>query len=220
MRDPVIIAEAVTFGYPGGASVLNNASFGIPRGGYVLVRGPSGAGKSTLLRLLCRLEDPQGGRFLLEGDPFDVIPYTQLRQRIAMVLQTPALGAGSVAEVLRLAYSFRANAHLSPPSDEELRAQLDDFRLTEVPLSQEAAGLSVGQAQRVALVRTLLLGPKVLLLDEPTSALDSESASVVLSKVRELNGQGITVIMISHSEAVPEGVSGVLRLEGGKAVLS
>lgn len=206
----------VTFAYPDGPLVLDTASLTIEAGAYALVRGPSGAGKSTLLRLLCGLEEPQSGRILFNDTPTDELVPAQLRRSVAYVQQMPTLLSGTLRENILLPFSFKANASMTPPDDEELEAGLASFLLGDLSLDARGDSLSVGQSQRICLLRSVLLQPEVLLLDEPTASLDADSARVVLDKAAELNKQGVTVIMISHSEAVPHGVTHTIRINGGK----
>lgn len=209
---PCLELEGISFAYPDGPSLLEEASFLFDQGGYYLVRGPSGSGKSTLLRLLCRLEEPQCGRLLYHGKPLDKIDPAAYRRRVAYVQQMPTLLAGPVRDNLLLPLAFKANDDLNQPTDSELQSMLDSFLLEGVSLDSQANALSVGQSQRVCLIRSLLLGPEVLLMDEPTASLDMESARVVLDKAQELKQDGMTVVMISHSEERPTGVTHEIRL--------
>lgn len=204
--------DSVTFAYPDGPTVLQDASLAVRDGDYLLVRGPSGAGKSTLLRLLCRLEEPQSGTIFFDGAPVETMAPAELRRTVAYVQQTPNLLPGTVRENLLLPFSFKANAGTAPPDDQALTQWLASFLLDGISLDSRGNGLSVGQSQRVCLIRSLLLGPRVLLLDEPTASLDAESARVVLDKAAQYNRNGVTVIMISHSETVPDGVSRIVRI--------
>jgi putative ABC transport system ATP-binding protein len=199
--------EGVTFGYPGRPELLRDASLVMEDGAYVLLRGPSGAGKSTLLRLLCRLEEPLAGRILLDGEPVDAMPPAQLRRTVAYVQQMPTLIPGTVRENLMLPFSFKANGGLVPPGDDALADRLAAFLLDGVTPDSRAETLSVGQAQRVCLIRSLLLEPRAVLMDEPTASLDRRSAEVVLAKAAELSRQGTTVVMVSHSSDDPAGVT-------------
>lgn len=211
-----IALHRVTFAYPDGPTVLEDASLLVDDGTFALVRGPSGSGKSTLLRLLCRLEEPQSGTILFNGESIDDMVPAELRRAVAYVQQTPNLLPGTVRDNLLLPFTFKANAALTPPTDEAMRSRLADFLLAGVGLDSRADTLSVGQSQRVCLIRSLLLAPQILLLDEPTASLDADSARVVLDKAVELNRGGMTVIMISHSETVPEGVTRTIRVAGRK----
>ena len=100
------------------------------------------------------------------------------------------------------------------PDDEGMRAMLDGFGL-DMPLDVEANSLSVGQRQRVCIIRTLLHEPEVLLLDEPTSALDPQSRVLVERYTESLNEKGVTILLVSHSDYTPSGAYRHIRVENG-----
>lgn len=208
--------QGVSFAYENGPTILKDASLTIDAGTYALVRGPSGAGKSTLLRLLCRLEEPQAGTILFQGTPCEEMAPADMRRSVAYVQQMPTLLEGSVRDNLLLPFSFKSNERLTPPTDADLESYLGSFLLDCIALETRADTLSVGQSQRVCLIRSLLLDPEVILMDEPTASLDIESAKVVLDKAKELSGGGMTVIMISHSEITPPGVTHIIRFDGNQ----
>ena len=214
--DAVLALDKVSFAYPGGPAVLEDASLAIEAGAFVVVRGPSGAGKSTLLRLLCRLEEPDLGRILFNGTPADAMPPPVLRRSVAYVQQMPTLLPGTVGDNLRLPFAYRANSDLTPPSDRDIQARLDELLLDGLTPDTAADRLSVGQAQRVCLIRSLLLDPGAVLLDEPTASLDAESARVVLDRTATLSRTGVTVVMISHSETLPEAATRVIEIHDRK----
>lgn len=212
--------DRISFNYPGGQDIFTDTTWAFDQGGYYLVRGPSGAGKSTLLRLLCRLEEITAGTIRYKDADMTTMDPTQLRRTVAYVQQTPTLIPGTVRENLLLPFSFQANKGLTPPSDADLADRLSSFLLDGVTLTSAADKLSVGQSQRVCLIRSLLLEPEVVLLDEPTASLDPVSAKVVLDKAVELSGLGVTVIMISHTEKTPPGVTDVIAIRGKRLVRS
>ncbi|MBF0552156.1 MAG: ATP-binding cassette domain-containing protein, partial [Deltaproteobacteria bacterium] len=117
------------------------------------------------------------------------------------IQQTPVVGSGSVRDNLLLPFSFKINADLLRPADERLRSLLDEFHLSDIGLDDLASGMSVGQKQRLCLIRSMLLSPKVMLMDEPYSALDPASANIVWDMSRRLNREnGITILMVTHSQ--------------------
>jgi len=144
--------------------------------------GPSGAGKTTLLRLLNRLDDPDGGSVLFEGRDVRHYRVLDLRQRVQSVGQVPVTFPGTVAD------------NIGPSAAELLQRVGLDSSLA----SREADRLSVGEAQRMCLARSLALQPDVLALDEPTSALDTDSKAGIEQLVRSLADSGLTVIMVTH----------------------
>jgi putative ABC transport system ATP-binding protein len=219
-EDPLIELEKVRFAYGAGEPVLRETSFQLAPGGFTRVSGPSGAGKSTLLRLIARLEEPQAGVIRFRGRPLGELAPPRLRRALQSVQQTPVVLDGSVRENLLLPFAFAANRDLRRPSDQALREHLDEVRLGELPLDVNARTLSVGQQQRLCLVRGLLLDPVLLLLDEPTSALDDESAATVDAAIGRVHRQrGLAVLLVSHKANLPEGVRPTfLRLDRGQVV--
>jgi len=162
--------------------IVENLSAVVPKGGLTVIVGPSGAGKTTLLRLLNRLDDPDEGTVLFEGRDVRDYDVLELRRRVQSVGQVPVTFPGTVAHnVGEGAVALLARVGLDP--------KLAD---------READRLSVGEAQRMALARSLALSPDVLALDEPTSALDTENKAGIERLVRELADSGLTVVMVSH----------------------
>lgn len=203
----VIELRDVSFGYNGEA-IFNNVSLSVSCGDVVIISGPSGSGKSSLLRLLNRLSDPASGDIFLNGRPLNSYKAVEIRRQVHYMQQTPLMAEGTVRDNLVLPFSFRSLRETELPTDKALRDLLDMFRLLNVSLTDSAATLSVGQKQRLAFIRALLLKPKVLLLDEPTSALDPESRSVVEEHIDRLASEKSTaIIMITHLAFNPRAVA-------------
>jgi len=208
MAENILEISNLSWKPEGGAGGLEGASFSIPKGAFVLVTGPSGGGKTSLLRLLVGLEEPAGGDIRFDGENAIDIPPTLLRRRMALLPQTPAVVDGSVRDNLLLPFSFAANSDLAPPDDAALAKLLDEFLLAGVGLADRAQTLSVGQRQRLCLIRSLMLQPAVLLLDEPVSALDAASKDAVEDAAERLClTRGMTVILVSHAGFSPRRVS-------------
>ncbi len=194
--------ERVSLWY-GGQVVFRDVSLQVEPGEFVRVVGPSGSGKTSLLRLLNRLHEPTAGRVLVDARSIAEYEVTALRRRIGYVQQTPVMVAGTVAENLRFPFRFRAAQEKSAPTSERMRELLDEFLLNDIDLAADATRLSVGQKQRVALLRTLLADPEALLCDEPTSALDAESRQIVHDALERMNvDQGISVVLVTHNDFV------------------
>ncbi|MCP9821730.1 peptidase domain-containing ABC transporter [Cyanobium sp. L1E-Cus] len=184
---------------PGGAQVLRHIDFTIAAGTFVGVVGQSGSGKSTLTKMLARLYSPGSGRILIDNYDIDKVELYSLRRQIGIVPQEPLLFSGTVAE----------NIALTDPdasSDAIVQAArlacAHDF-IMELPagyssnVGERGAGLSGGQRQRLALARTLLSKPRLLVLDEATSALDYDTERRVCDNLLD-NLKHCTVFFITH----------------------
>ena len=153
--------------------------------GLTAVVGPSGAGKTTLLRLLNRLDDSDAGVVLLDGKDVRDYDVLELRRRVQLVGQVPVTFPGTVADNLAVA---------------EPGPLLERVGLSPAMSTREADRLSVGEAQRMCLARSLARGPEVLALDEPTSALDAAAKEGVEALIRSLADDGLTVVMVTHEQ--------------------
>ena len=204
---PVLLGDSVTQ-----LQVIQDVSFSVPKGEILALMGPSGSGKSTLLRMINRLEDPTAGQISLFGTDISSLDVRELRRRVGMVFQTPALIAGTVAD--NVSYGPRLRQEDCDPGE-----YLDLVQLERDLLNRPATALSVGQQQRMCIARALANHPEVLLLDEPTSALDQTAANTVLDLVCRLNRElGLTVIMVTHlmEHARAVGTQVVLLVRGAK----
>jgi putative ABC transport system ATP-binding protein len=169
----------------------------IPAEGLTAIVGPSGAGKTTLLRLLNRLDDPDDGIVLFEGRDVRQYDVLELRRRVQSVGQVPVTFPGTVADNIGAGNSD----------------QLERVGLDPVLATREADRLSVGEAQRMALARSLALHPDVLALDEPTSALDTGSKGGIERLIRQLADSGLTVVMVTHDPAQAKMADHVVEVE-------
>jgi ATP-binding cassette subfamily B protein len=184
---------------PGGTQVLRHIDLTVPAGTFVGVVGQSGSGKSTLTKMLARLYSPTGGRVLIDHYDIDKVELYSLRRQIGIVPQEPLLFTGTVAENIALT---------DPDASSEAIVQAarlacaHDF-IMELPagystnVGERGAGLSGGQRQRLALARTLLSQPRLLVLDEATSALDYDTERRVCDNLLD-NLQHCTVFFITH----------------------
>ncbi|XVF41074.1 hypothetical protein PTKIN_Ptkin01aG0251000 [Pterospermum kingtungense] len=179
-----------------GVPILSGINVDIPKGMIVGIIGPSGSGKSTLLRALNRLWEPPSDTVFLDGHDILDLDVLALRRKVGMLFQLPVLFQGSVADNIRYGPNLRGKKL----SDEEVSKLLTLADLDSSFFNKTGGELSVGQAQRVALARTLANEPEVLLLDEPTSALDPISTQNIEDVIVKLKKKkGMTVIMVSHS---------------------
>ncbi|XP_066372835.1 protein STAR1-like [Miscanthus floridulus] len=179
-----------------GEEILRGVHLDVPRGVVMGVIGPSGSGKSTLLRALNRLWEPAPGAVFLDGADVCGLDVRALRRKVGMLFQQPAMFDGTVAYNVRYGPQLRGKKLTETEVQSLLRLADLDPTLSSKPANE----LSVGQAQRVALARTLANDPEVLLLDEPTSALDPISTQNIGDTIVRLNKtRGITTVIVSHS---------------------
>lgn len=179
-----------------GRPILKGISAEIPKGMVVGIIGPSGSGKSTLLRALNRLWEPPPHTVFMDGRDICSVDVLNLRRKVGMLFQLPAIFDGTVADNIRYGPQLRGRKL----ADNEVYKLLTLADLDSSFFNKNGRELSVGQAQRVALARTLANDPEVLLLDEPTSALDpisTQNIEDVLVKLKK--NRGMTVILVSHS---------------------
>ena len=175
--------------------LVSDISVRIYQGEVLAVVGPSGAGKSSFLRLLNRLDEPTGGAVLLDGQDYRNIAPQELRRRVGMVMQTPHLFPGTVGANL----GFGPRQQGLSLSGEQVCALLQCVGLSEYH-DRDVSRLSVGEAQRVSIARTLANVPEVVLLDEPTSALDEASARGVEETLRQIiQERRMTCVIVTHN---------------------
>jgi len=182
----------------GGVRLCENITFTVQAGERVAVVGPSGSGKTTLLRALCGLEDAVEGTVRLQGKMPEEWTWPLFRRRVILVEQKPALLDETVEEALRRPFQYRAAAN-APFPEARARELLHRLTVGADRMTQAARALSVGQQQRVCLVRALLLNPLVLLLDEPTSALDTEAIAAVEVLLNDEGAtRGLAALIVTH----------------------
>ena len=197
----------------GGAEILKDVDVLVREGETTAVVGSSGAGKSTLLRAINRLIEPTSGEVYLDGEPTSRLDPLELRRRVGMVFQVPALFGGSVAEAVL--YGARLAGKDADPG-----RLLEMVGLSASLAERDPHTLSVGQQQRVAIARALALGPEALLLDEPTSALDEGARRRIEGLVTDLKARlGLTMVFVSHDLSQVERVADrVVVLAEGKSM--
>ena len=177
----------------GEAEILRGVTFAVQAGEVFSVVGPSGAGKSTLLRTINRLVESTAGNIFLDGAPIEEIDPLELRRRIGMVFQLPALFGDTVED--SVLYGVRLAGKRA-----DVERLLGLAGLAPSLASRNPQSLSVGQQQRVSIARALALEPEVLLMDEPTSALDQVARQRIEDLIGQLNKElGLTIVVVSHA---------------------
>ncbi|EOD65890.1 amino acid ABC transporter ATP-binding protein [Amycolatopsis vancoresmycina] len=202
----------------GTLEVLRGVDLRVESGRTTCVIGPSGSGKSTLLRCVNRLQEPDSGDLLLDGESVIRSDPDALRQRVGMVFQHFNLfGHRSVLDNIVL--PLRSVKKLG----KEEAAEIARARLAEVGLADKApyrpSALSGGQQQRVAIARALAMDPEVMLFDEATSALDPELVKGVLNLMAGLAERGLTLIVVTHEMGFARSVADeVAFMDAGRIV--
>jgi ABC-type multidrug transport system fused ATPase/permease subunit len=195
----VIDLENVGFAYDADAIALNGVTLHIAAGQHVAVVGRSGAGKSTFAALLARFHDPTSGSVLIDGRDLRNCARDWVRAQVGLVLPDTVMFAGTVAE--NIAYGSAATPDQVRDAATKAAAHTFITQLAdgyETVLGPGGDGLSAGQRQRIAIARTLLRDPPIVLLDEPTAGLDPESEAEVLTGLDALV-RGRTVVLFTHS---------------------
>jgi ATP-binding cassette subfamily B protein len=192
--------ESVDFRFnPGSPDVLKNINLHIPSGTFVGVVGQSGSGKSTLMKLLARLYAPSSGRILIDSYDIHKVELYSLRRQIGIVPQDPLLFSGSVSDNIALTDPDVASEAIVRAARiacaHDFIMELNNGYSTDV--GERGAGLSGGQRQRLAIARSLLSNPKMLVMDEATSALDYDTERRVCDNLRETL-HDCTVFFITH----------------------
>ncbi len=215
---PVIALRGVTRLYPGGVTALSGVDLTVDAGEMVAVTGPSGCGKSTLLHLLAGIDSPTSGTVVVAGNDLAHLrdPSRYRREEVGLVFQfhnlLPQLSAAANVE-LPMFGTGRSSAERSARAS-ELLAEVD-LGGCEHRLPTELSG---GERQRVAIARALANEPKILLADEPTGSLDSVSTKRFLDLLGRLNGQGTTVVMVTHDSGVAAQAHREVRMRDGAVV--
>lgn len=199
----------------GSERILDGVSLDVASGETVAIVGPSGAGKSSLLRLLDRLSEPTGGTVYLDGTDYRTLDPQTLRKRVGLVPQDPALRTGTVRENVTIGPRLRGET----VSEERLADLLDAVGLAGYA-DRTTSDLSGGEAQRVAIARTVVNDPEVILLDEPTASLDSAAEAEVERLLADLLASGErTAILVTHDERQAERLADrVARMRDGQIV--
>ncbi|MGW1171913.1 ABC transporter ATP-binding protein [Streptomyces sp. NPDC002550] len=212
-----VVFEGVDFGYSGGELALSGLNFTVEAGNSLAIVGETGAGKTTIGYLAARLFDVSAGRVLLDGVDIRNLSLSTLATNIGIVAQETYLFHASVAENLRFAKPDATDAELI---DAARAAQIHDLIVGlpegyDTVVGERGMRMSGGERQRIAIARTLLRNPRVLILDEATSALDTQTERSVQQALDTL-AAGRTVITIAHRLSTTQNADEIIVLERGK----
>ncbi len=201
-------------------SALNNVNLEVSKGEFVAVMGPSGCGKSTLLNILGLLDNPTQGKFYIDGE--EVSAYTEKKRvnirkgKIGFVFQSfNLIDELNVYENVELPLIY-----IKMPKSERKRKVMEVLERMQIAHKKKhfPQELSGGQQQRVAIARAVVSKPKLILADEPTGNLDSKNGKEVMELLSELNIEGTTVIMVTHSRRDAEKAHRIINLFDGQIV--
>jgi ATP-binding cassette subfamily B protein len=216
---PTVCFEHVHFAYESDRPILHDISFAIPAGKTVAVVGPSGSGKSTLARLLFRFYDAQQGHIRIAGQDIRGVTQSSVRQAIGIVPQDTVLFNDTVE--YNIAYG-RPGASRAEVEDAARAARIHDF-IAATPkgygtlVGERGLKLSGGEKQRVAIARTLLKNPPILIFDEATSALDSANERAIQAELQS-TAQGKTTLVIAHRLSTVVDAHEILVLDAGRII--
>jgi putative ABC transport system ATP-binding protein len=197
---------------------LNDITIAINKGEYVSVMGPSGSGKSTLLNVIALLDKPSSGRYILNNQ--DVTQYSDdelakvRRENIGFVFQffhlIPRLSAAENVEMPMILAGIAVKERKQRVAQALVSVNLQDRA------SHRPDQLSGGQLQRVAIARAMIMRPEILLADEPTGNLDSKSGMEIIELLENLNHQGVTLMIITHDQALGDRAHRQIRIVDGQ----
>ena len=211
--------EHVDFAYEPARAILHDVSFEIPAGKTVAVVGPSGSGKSTLARLLYRFYDVQAGKILIAGQDIRTVTQSSVRRAIGIVPQDTVLFNDTVAYNIRYGKPDASDAEVEQAAR---AAHIHDFVMSTpkgyaTMVGERGLKLSGGEKQRVAIARTLLKDPPILIFDEATSALDSANERAIQAEIKSA-ARGKTTLVIAHRLSTVVDAHEILVMELGRVI--
>jgi ATP-binding cassette subfamily B protein len=214
-----VVFDHVDFSYDERRSILHDVSFRVPPGKTVAIVGPSGAGKSTISRLLFRFYDVTGGAIFIDENDIRDVDQSSLREAIGIVPQDTVLFNDSI--YYNIAYG-RTNATTEEVEAAAKMARIHDFVMDlpdgyKATVGERGLKLSGGEKQRVAIARTILKQPSILLFDEATSALDTHTEREIQESLREVS-QDRTTLIIAHRLSTVVHADEIIVLEKGRIV--
>ena len=209
--------EDVRFAYDEDREILHGVGFTVPAGRKVAIVGPSGAGKSTISRLLFRFYDPTGGRILIDGQDIRKVTQASVRRAIGIVPQDTVLFNDTIGYNIRYG---RIDATMEEVVEAARMAQIHDFVMSlpkgyDTQVGERGLKLSGGEKQRVAIARTILKNPPILVLDEATSALDTMTERQIQDALNRVS-ENRTTLVIAHRLSTIADADEIIVLEAGR----
>lgn len=204
-------------------TVLRDVSFKIDKGQFVAIIGPSGSGKSTLMHILGALDRPSTGKYILDGQDISTLSDDELAdirsKKIGFVFQSfNLLSRATVLRNVTLPFIYDKRVTRAERLEKAVKA-LTDVGLEKERWNHLSNQLSGGQMQRVAIARSLVNNPGILLADEPTGNLDSKIGQVVLETFQKLNrDHGHTIVLITHDPSVATAARRIIEIKDGQIV--
>jgi ATP-binding cassette subfamily B protein len=211
--------QDVRFGYTPGEDVLEDISFGIRSGETVAVVGPTGSGKTTLLNLITRFYDPISGRILINGQDIKTMPVSDLRSKMAMVMQEPFLFSETIRSNIVMGKNDITGDRLSQILDaSNCKALVDQMpQGLDTVLSEGAATLSSGERQLISIARALAHDPELIIFDEATSYIDSETEKKIQEALSNLMKRR-TSILVAHRLSTARNADKIVVLNRGRII--
>lgn len=204
----ILALNKVNYSYTNGKKILNNISMEFEKGKFYTILGVSGSGKTTLLSLLAGLDEPQSGKILYNNQDIREKGYENHRKNnVSLIFQNYNLiDYMTPLENLKI---------VNPKADKTI---LNELGLKDDEIKRNVLKLSGGQQQRVAIARAVVANPKLILADEPTGNLDSKNGKEVMGLLNELNKEGTTIVMVTHSQHDAGFADRVINLFDGQVV--
>jgi putative ABC transport system ATP-binding protein len=200
-------------------AALKDVSFKVEKGEFVSIIGPSGSGKSTLMHILGALDTPTSGKYLLDGREVSALSDDELselrREKIGFVFQSfNLLPRTTVLRNVMLPLIYSGLNHTQ--REERARECLSYAGMEESKFLNLSNQLSGGQMQRVAIARSLINNPSIILADEPTGNLDTKTSQIVMEAFEELNRKGHTIILITHEHDIAAYAKRIISIRDGR----
>lgn len=195
--------------------ILKDINLDVNKGEFISIVGKSGSGKSTLLKIIGDLLPYTAGEIYFNGKDYKSHIPTNLRKKITYCFQIPYLFGDTIIDNFNFPYNIR---------DEKLDLSrvnylMDLFNVSNLDLDTSVRDLSGGEVQRIALIRSLIFKPEILLLDEITSALDIENKNIVNTVLKKLNNEGMTILSVTHDlKYGMDNSNRILTMENGKII--